>query len=510
MNAQELSAETRRLMKEAQAKADPSILGKAYTQSAVATTGLTAYDLEGPAKMLFPTITPLRNSLPRVSGKGGIQANWRAVTAVNTGNVLPGIAAGRRGGVKTDTVTNYTAAYKGLGLEESVQFEADYAAENFDDVKAIAVETLLRSMMVAEERVILGGNCGFPLANAVTPTLTVQNTGGALANASGYGVGVVALSFEGYMLASLTTGVVQSFNRTNADATVDTINGGLSLPSGAANAATVGGTATHAIAATTTAIPGAVAYAWFWSANAGGAANFTLGAITTINSVLITANATGTAVAPGVATFASLAATSNSTNALNFDGFITFAANATLGSYQGLQATGNAGVGTPLTSDGAGGIVEIDAALKSFWDNYRLSPTTIWVGAQEMRNISAKVLSGSATAAQRFVFNADQGMIAGGTMVRSYLNKYSMDGAKEIPIRLHPNMPNGMILFTTEVLPYPLSNVTNVAQMRCRRDYYQIEWPQVTRSYQYGVYADLVLQHMFPPSLGLIYNVGNG
>jgi hypothetical protein len=50
MNANETSAETRRLMKEAQANADPSILGKAYTQSGTATTGLTAYDLEAPGQ----------------------------------------------------------------------------------------------------------------------------------------------------------------------------------------------------------------------------------------------------------------------------------------------------------------------------------------------------------------------------------------------------------------------------------------------------------------------------
>jgi hypothetical protein len=120
------------------------------------------------------------------------------------------------------------------------------------------------------------------------------------------------------------------------------------------------------------------------------------------------------------------------------------------------------------------------------------------------------VLTGSATAAQRFVFNADQGMIAGGVMVRSYLNKFSMDGAKEIPIRLHPNMPPGTILFTTNTLPYPMSNVTNVAQMRLRRDYYQIEWPLRSRKYEYGVYMDGVLQLYFPPSCGTIVNIANG
>src|SRR5213076_229072 len=55
-----------------------------FTQSGSATTGLTFYDLEAGAKFLYPVLTPLRNEIPRVSGKGGIQANWKAVTGINT------------------------------------------------------------------------------------------------------------------------------------------------------------------------------------------------------------------------------------------------------------------------------------------------------------------------------------------------------------------------------------------------------------------------------------------
>jgi len=55
-----------------------------------------------------------------------------------------------------------------------------------------------------------------------------------------------------------------------------------------------------------------------------------------------------------------------------------------------------------------------------------------------------------------------------------------------------------------------LSNVTNILQMRMRRDYYQIEWPQTSRKYQYGVYEDGVLQNFFPPSQGIITNIANG
>src|ERR1700761_8389114 len=60
-------------------------LGKStFSEPTSSTMGLNYYDLELGAKFLYPLLTPLRNEMPRVSGKGGIQANWRAVTGVNT------------------------------------------------------------------------------------------------------------------------------------------------------------------------------------------------------------------------------------------------------------------------------------------------------------------------------------------------------------------------------------------------------------------------------------------
>jgi len=504
-----VSAETLNLIKAAQLSGTsevPPELMKAWTQPGSAVSGINAYDLEAPAKQLYPVITPLRNELPRVSGKGGIQANWRAITGINTTNLALYLATGKRGGVMTTTTQDYTAAYKGIGLEDSVEFEADYAAEFFQDLKATAVEGLLRATMIGEEKIILGGNNGLSLANTGSITLTTANTGGTLNNQS-YGVGCVALTFEGFQLASLTTGIVQSYTRTNADSSTDLINGGTNLKATQANVTV--NTQAGTISASVTPIAGAVAYAWFWGA---AAANLTLGAITTISSALITANATGTGAGNGTANYAALGATNNSTNSLAFDGFLTIASQSALGSYQGTLAVGVPGTGTALTSDGAGGVAEIETALKSFWDNYRLSPDTLWVSAQEMKNISAKVVSASASnpLALRFTVNADQSMMAGGIIVREYLNRYAMDGNTVLKIRLHPNMPAGTMLFTTSRLPYPLSNVTNVAQIRTRRDYYQIEWPLRTRKYEYGVYADEVLQHYFPPAIGVVTNIANG
>ena len=487
------------LIKGAQMNPDPE-LAKAWQQSNSAITGITAYDLEAPAKQLYPVLTPLRNEIPRLTGGMGIQANWRAVTGVNTGNLSLGLGQGNRGGVQSVSTASYSANFRGLGLDDNLTFEADLAAVGFQDLKALAVESLLRATMIGEEKLMLGGNSSLQLGVTPTPTLVAAATGGSLGASLTESVICVALTPDGFASSSIGNGVPGLVSRTNADGSVDTYGGGSAQKSANATVTTGTGT-TNSISASVAPVIGAAAYAWFW----GAAGSEVLGAITTINSVVITAAATGTQTA------ASLPAADNSTNDLIFDGFLTLAQKSISNAYLVQQATGTPGTGTPLTSNGNGGIVEIDAALKWYWDEYKLSPSVIWVSSQEQRNITAKILSSASNAAQRFMADAsNQGGLIGGFVVRSYLNPYSMNGTVEIPIRIHPNLPAGTIFFFTKELPYPLSNVGAINQMKLRRDYYQIEWPMTSRRYEYGVYFDGVLQSYAPFSLGVISNIANG
>ncbi len=499
------------------------VLGKAssFAQSGTATSGLTYYDLEAGAKFLYPVLTPLRNSIPRVSGKGGIQANWRAVTGVNMAGVRGGVSPGNRNSTQTVNVFNYIASYKGLGIETNVDFEATYAGQGFDDVRAIGAKTGLESLMLIEEAMILGGNSGLALGQVGTVAISTATTGGAIAATTVVHVGVVALTLEGYLAASLTGGVQGQFTRTNIDGSTDVINGGSGTASADVTVTTGLGT-TNSVTVSWPAVVGAVAYAVFWGATYAGAV---LGAIVTVNSAVITtAVGTGTAVAPGVVVLGTAFNADYSRNSLSFDGILSsiFQVNGgsgntlasgisqTLGSTIYTMATGTAGIGTPLTADGSGGIVEIDAVLKTMWDTYRLGPDTMWVSSQEALNISKKILQGGSTSAQRFVFETDQSMIGGGIMVRTYLNRFSMQGGSVVDIKVHPNMPAGTVLFTSKSLPYPVSGVGNILQIRTRQDYYQIEWPLRSRRYEYGVYADEVLQNYAPFAFACITNIANG
>lgn len=467
------------------------VLAKAtFSQSNNPTTGLTFYDLEAGAKFLYPVLTPLRNEIPRVSGKGGIQANWKAVTGINTSGIRIGVSSGNRGAVMAISTADYAAAYKGIGIEDNVDFEAQYAGAGFEDIRALAAKVGLEALMLGEELMLLGGNGTVALGTTGTPSLTASTTGGSM-TATTKSVICVCLTLEGFVNASVTGGIPTSITRTNADGSTDTFGGGSAQKSVAATVATTG--TTGSITATVAAKRCAVAYAWFW----GAAGSEVLGAITTVNKVVMTTDA-GT----GTQTAASLPAADNSTCNLSFDGLLTQAMKA------GSNAYYRSLDGASLNTDNAGGIVEIDVALKSFWDNYRLTPDTIWVSSDQALAISQKILATNSTGAYRIVVNMEQGMIAGGVMVATYLNRFSMNGANVLKVRIHPNMPQGMIFFSTNKLPYPVSGVNNVCQVRTRQEYYQIEWPLRSRKYEYGVYADEVLQHYFPPAMGVIANIG--
>src|SRR5208283_2835871 len=55
---------------------------KAFDVVSSPISGLQAYDLEKPAKLLYPVVAPLRNKIPRVGGVG-MATNYRVVLAVD-------------------------------------------------------------------------------------------------------------------------------------------------------------------------------------------------------------------------------------------------------------------------------------------------------------------------------------------------------------------------------------------------------------------------------------------
>jgi len=486
------TAETLALVRNALSKSAGDLAKAAtFTANSNPTQGLQTYDLDQAVKNLVPWNSPLRNRIPRVAGVGGSQANWKAILKYNSNQINAGISDGRRGGQIDAVTAEYYAAYRTIGLESSATMTAEEQAQGFDDIRARAVMGLTNSMFEEEEKIILGANATNPIGQTPTPSLTVATSGGTIAHPTTVSVICVALTFDAWRRFNGTSSIVQQFQRQNMDGTVETINGGTALPSAAGSAATASGSA-NMVTAKVTPLRGACGYAWY--AGTAGAERFH--SITTVSQAVITALPSGTQLASLLTAF------DFSADSLIHDGLLGMVGKTAMGAYYKAVTAGSS-----LTPDGAGGIVEFDDALRYWYDTHRLVPDEILISTQEVTTLKKiMVQQGAATSLARFTFTFNpQGQVIGAAAPLGYTNAYGTQ--KSLTITQHPHMPPGTVMFLTNTLPYAMNNVNNILQIKTLRDYHQVEWPIRTRSYEYGVYSNQVLQHYFPPSMGIITNL---
>jgi hypothetical protein len=467
-------------------------------------TGLVAFDLQAPAKNLYPVVTPIRNVIPRIGGGTGTATNWRQVSQlIGSGfDAMGWVPEGQRSGQMSYATASKSATFVTIGEEDAATYEAISAGRNFEDIQARMTFRLLQKLMLKEEMAILGGNASLSLGTPATPALSASGTGGTLPAATYY-VKVVALTLEGYQNSSLSAGVATTKEVTGADNQTYTLSGGSSNISAEASQAVSSG---QTLFATVTRLQGAVAYAWYVGTATGAE---TLQAITTINSAAFAAP-----LATGQQAQSAITADNSANADYAFDGLLTSALKSGSNAYVNLLATGTAGTGTPLTSSGQGSVVEIDTMFQTMWSTYQLSPTVLYVNVQELKNITAKVLSNASAPLLRYDVSASGEAYDFGAagVISFYFNPYALNGGLRIPIRIHPKVPPGTIIGWAENLPvqYQSNEVPNVAEVKTRQDYYQIDWPVVTRQRQVGVYAEEVLAVYAPFAMGVIANIGNG
>lgn len=523
-NGRDVTAEVYTPIRKAWGKiSDPADKASIAKAGEVITTadGLVAIDLEAPAKNLYPVLTPIRNALPRTTKAtgAGVGPQWREVTSINGYTSLPAspwLREGQRGGLMQVATANRSADYATIGLDTSVTFEAQAAAAGFEDEYAMSGMRLLQQTMIMEENALIGGNRSVALGTTATPTLAASGSGATLPTAT-YSVRVFALTYEGYQNfiangSSFVTGIYRQVTITGADAQTYVVNGGSSA---AGTAATQAITLGEVLSCSVTAITGAVAYAWF----VGTAAAERLQKITTINSTTFTAPLNTT-------TFQTLAGVASPTvdysfndgtggnNAPAFNGLL-YACYASSTAIRTTLVTGTAGTGTVLTANGRGGITQIDDILEGLWGSFRLSPEIIYVNAQEMQNIASKIFGGTTNGNLRYSVSLNPtGTLQAGIAGVDYINIFGQaaNGNPVVKIQIHPTLPPGTMLFWLNNLPsqYQAANVPLVASVQCRRDYYQIPWPQVTRRQETGVYAEEVLKVYFPQALAILTNIADG
>lgn len=501
---------------------DPALARAMVLPTGGPTTGYQNYDLSPVVESLYPLITPLRNRTARVlNTNGGQSTQWKAVTGINVNMARGGVAEGRRGQPIQTTTKDYQLYYATLGLESYVTDEAKLAAQGLSpSAESGEVERTLQSGMQIEETNMIGGNRSLALGTTPTPTVTTATTTGTIAAAT-YQIRCVALTHMAFIDAGMVKGIptIQSYQPRLAIGGV-TVNENLGAAqvSAAAPITTTGATST--VSATVAPVRGAVAYAWFIGSDSGD--NCALAAVTTVNSVKLLALPAAIVAPTGYASTVSTGGVANfgtdkSRDTLVFDGFLTYASDPTTGAFYEALATGTPGTGTPLTKDGRNGIAECLRAFKFFWDNYRVSPTELQVNAQELINMTGALLTaGGAPLVNVMVgegitpASAKALTLVGGAVIGFLMNPYSMAGNPLIPVRLHPSMPAGTILYLTDSLPYAVPGLGNLWEFAVQEEWHMTPWVRVERADEFGCYVREGLKVKAPFTLGITTNIADG
>jgi hypothetical protein len=491
-------------------------------------TNLLWYDLKPVVQMLYPyrELIPRISKLPRVQADGGNAYHWKRIVNINPNNVSAGVSEGNRGARIAITEQDMTAAYKTLGLESSVTFEARLGSRNLSpEVLGISIQSALRSLMIQEEQILINANASMPLGTTPTPTLTTPSgsssfTGSAVYVACVAMTGLGFVNYTAYNSATGLGGIQGQVTKINADGSSDVFGGGSAAPSAIASA-TPSGT-TQVISANVSIVPGAMAYAWFVGSS-GAASNMYLAGITPSNAAIFTKIPASTNQ-PLSSLYVNGNPQDNSTNVLLPDGILPQIFGAILGPSPGQAMatnpilpsgvslsqggsiiyncpTGNSG----LTLSGTN-ILEFDQVLRAAYDQYKLGYDRILISAADMLDTFGAMLTESSAAnLYRIFFDADQetGRIVAGRKVTSYLNKFFNN---TLDVEVHPYLPPGTIMFWSDRSPYELSSVANLLEARVRQDYYQVQWPWKSRRYEYGVYVDEVFSLYFSPAFALITN----
>jgi hypothetical protein len=506
-------------------------LRKALTTGITVGTGLQGFELEAPAKFLKPVLAPWRNRVPRTHSEvGSKNANWRAIVDINVAGSSPFVGFGAPGVVIQTSEVDYAAPYLPLALGDSVQMDAQVLARGFDDLRARSGTNLLFALMLAEDKALLGAQ-NFALQTPAAPTVTFQTTGGSIPNATAVNFVVAVRTVENYY-----------FQISNAAGTLYAgPNSGVTPGAGGGTVTSANGTATTGAGTTNTAqatvayVPGGVAYDWYAAANT--TAYWFVGTTTTNVSPTITAlpvaDATNpTAGVPGVTparvgggnnvrtTYVDTSADPQAINGL----VATLAGDLGAGGIPVQRGTATSSGAYFASLDGAvltgsnGTISQIDTALISLYNTKNISPTRMLMSAQQHFDVSNKMVNTGTF--NTFLQGADMAFrqdATGGIYLTKYINK----AANGYPIEMEtmPNLPPGVIVLISEVVPYPNSQVASVFEVETQQEYQQLEYAMsripgggATGGPRYDVEVRAIeaFKNYFPAGAAVLHNVSAG
>lgn len=466
---------------------------KAQTSGVTSGTGLVGVDLTELVS-LIPVNTPFLDSIPRKTATDGAKfCQWRVLTDINNLQADPGTAFDYAAPLALLNELDVSAPYGKIGYGYTVTEDAIDLAKGYANAHAIAVMNAMNQYKIGADRKLLGGQV-FALPTPAVATTSTATTGGTVAAAT-YQIRVAARTLSNFNYGGSTAA--------------------------AANAPQVTTGATSTMTATTTSIPGAVAYDWY--------VNGFYNTTTTVNKVVWTSTPAGSNQPvpniPGIYGVAPTAVPTvdSSAKATDFNGLLaTLAGDYATGGATGLVTRGG-GVSSGATFQSLGGaaftgsgqsINELDSIFSALYNKIQASPSRILLSSQEATSIS-RLLLANAGGGTTFLTPNDNGRnnITAGGYIGSYVNKAA--GGVPVPLIVQPNLAPGTLIAASDSgAAFAGANIANTLELRDLR---------TTQDYQYAtnraagagggprndgeVYSTSALQNRAPVAFAVLQDI---
>jgi HK97 family phage prohead protease len=463
------------------------LFGKGSFAKALSATQAPGIYLVRMVRLLLPLYAALRRRIPvEVPEIGSNTAIWRVSFKPSgwTSAVLSAWSqteTGTGGASDTDFVT-FEAPYARITVGDEINLETTAAMRGYDDPFQISILRSFTLMLEAEERKLIGDNYA-AIDNPSSVSATV-GSGGSIPARTAAKVAVSALTYYGYL------------NGTKGTAT----HPGESAATQSSSFATGSGST---VTVSWPAVPGAAAYNVYYSPDG---TNWYYAATVTTTKYTLTAEPATTASLP-----ADNQTARTSTAGVAFEGLISWASLSTIygQTIPNKVSLVDAG-GNGLTSY-PGGIVEFDNVLEEIWSKWQVSPTLALMSPKTNRHVT-KVLLDVAKPQYYIVINNERGNVAGGAMVTAYVNKYAafFEGSQPL-VRFiaHPYMPDGMVLFLSEFVPYPTARESRGFVLTLQQPYLFFPRARVVLSYPYSIYTRHVLTCHYPGAQAAIVGINS-
>ena len=459
-----------------QLKAQQPDLVKDITTSSPVGTGLVAFDLEAPAKMLTPRPTPLRNRLPRRKGIGTSHRFKRITGFTGTGtggvgNIHPGIADTTQNNFAPSGASNalYYARgpkisyagddqvipYAQFSVSDEVTWSAQYAGQGFQDIRQLSRTSLMYSSMLLEERMLLMGRG------------TASGFLGALSAPTG--VAGVARS-----AAAGETGISGATTSLYIKVTADAGDFGQSVLSSAATVAVSNGQVVDVTATLPAGATGMRVYVSTGASDPGDASRWYVG-----RSGYNTFTVQGALPTSGTA--ASTVTADTSAYANGYDGILPVCTGANSGYVNRLNAA--------LSTSNPGS--EWQTAFAALYQAVKADPDRTLMNGSDRKQLSDALKTSSSSNYRMTITQDEVSGVTLGDVVNTIVNEVT---GKGVSVEVHPWMPQGNTVIMSDTLPIPDSQVSECWAVWNVQDLMGIDWPVTqfayeSSSYWYGTFV---------------------